>query len=686
MNVRYEQMKPLVLLTGVLGLLVAGSTANAQDQPSPPAETQPAETQPAASQPASQPAEMDDLKDIELLDLEIPIVVTAARHEQRITDVPHAISVITADDIRWSGARSIPDALRLVPGIDVAELSYGNYAVSARGFHGMRANKLLVLVDGRQLFDSVNGGTMWGFWPFQLEDIERIEVVRGPGGVTWGANAVNGVINVITKQPKDQEGLTFTATGDSCDSYKPHLGYAFADDKLQFRISGEGEISSGFKRGGTLVGRFHDEMEAGRIGIHAIYTPEPDGKDTLTFSAGSSITGDNWPSSPIADFRPLRPDGQANFVLGKWRHRVAEDNEYEFTAYVNDFHLTPGVRAFDYRYQQYALQFAHTFKPVETHTLTWGLDTRFDYTDATNADPQLLTDSIVRTAILGLYLQDEWRFTTKWTLNLGGRIEYDAYGGFEPSGRAALSYHLSDSSMVYGAVSRAFHMPPAARRFLDFPLTGGIMRVRADHNADAEVLVAYELGYRGRHFGRLDLNLNLFWHGYSDLIMSDTKSGSPGMMHIVGDKRADARLYGAELDAKYPLTKSLTLLGNYTFQYLDWIGEGSIKKTGLLSPPKHKFMVGTRYDLTGDLHLSSHLYFVDNVMAENPILPMLPRYVHSYFRLDLRAEYEFWKDQASFAVGVRNLLDSGHLEGGDANVYAGEVPRMIYAQLRINIQ
>ncbi len=160
----------------------------------------------------AQPNDEDEIDDIELLELEVPIVVTAARREQSITDVPYASSVITQEDIRWSGARSIPDALRLVPGVDVADLSFGSAAVSPRGFHGFLSRQILILVDGRQVYDSLFGGTLWGSWPFQLEDIERIEVIRGPGGVTWGANALNGVINIITKAPADQLGLTMSTS------------------------------------------------------------------------------------------------------------------------------------------------------------------------------------------------------------------------------------------------------------------------------------------------------------------------------------------------------------------------------------------------------------------------------------------------------------------------------------------
>lgn len=670
------------LLTLSVLLVVGSRAANAQSQPDA------VEPPPASSDESSLNEFGDDeldIEDIDLLNIEIPIVITAARREQKITTVPYAVSIITAEDIRQSGARSIPDALRLAPGMDVAELGFGNYGVSPRGFHGLLSGQTLVLVDGRQIFDSFFGGTWWGTWPFQLEDIERIEVIRGPGGVTWGANAAQGVINIITKDPADQLGLTVTGGGASRGTRKGHLGYALADDKLRLRVSGEYEASDGFREGGSWMAKLDDDYMAGRIGLHAVYEPGDD--DTITLSAGSALLHNGFPPSPMSKLGPRNnASAEANYLLAKWAHRIESENAFELTGYVNDFRLKPGMLGADYRYQQLALQFGHTFKAADHHTLTWGIDTRTDITDTSNSDQPLTSDDFISTAIIGMYAQDEWQLAPKWTLNLGGRIDYEFYGGFQPSARVALSYEISDDSLLYGAVSRAFSVSPAAIRFTDISLLGGLARIRDDRELRPISLIAYELGHRGRFLDRLNTSLNLFWHEYDDLGALRTRLGPPGLLVMEWGDCASASTYGLELEADYELTKQLTLLGHYTFERLNWRSAVPFHMTDAISPPQHKLMLGARYNPTGDLHLSSHLYYVDTVKAPNPGNSSRPRHVAPYFRLDLRAEYELFNDQASLAVGVRNLLDPNHYEGGNSYFNDAEVPRMVYAEFRMTIK
>ena len=618
--------------------------------------------------------------------MQVQVVVTAARHEQKITTVPYAISVITAEDIRRSGARSIPDALRLVPGMDIAGLSFGNAAVSARGFHGFITTHLLVLVDGRPIYDALFGGTPWNSWPFLLEDIDRIEVIRGPGGVSWGADAVNGVINIITKDPAEQTGLTLTSRGASRGSFKQYFGYGIQEGKLRLRVSGEYEASDGFREGGSFLRSLEDDYKSGRLSLHAVFDKDED--DTFTFSAGTAVVDGGFAPTPLAGFGLRRnPGSQASFLLGRWSHRVAPDDRIELTGFINDYHASPGVPAIDYRYQQFALQLRHTFKPSDPHTLTWGIDTRLDLLDTTNSDPFMLSKDFISTGTIGLYLQDEWRFAPRWALGLGGRIDYEFYGGFQPSARASLTYELSDNAMVYGAVSRALSMVTAAGRVLDIPLLNGLARVTSDKNLDPTTLIAYEVGYRGRLFGRLDTSLNLFWHAYDELTTFGPQLGPPGLLRMEFDNRSGkASLYGAELDAKYSVCEGLTVLGNYTYQQLNWDVSAPFTERDYITPPKHKFMLGARYALSDDLRLSGHLYYVGAVKAPNSSNPFAPRSIDPYLRVDLRGEYEFWNDRASISVGVRNLLDSGHFEGGTLFLNSAEVPRMVYAEFRLRIK
>jgi outer membrane receptor protein involved in Fe transport len=198
-------------------------------------------------------------------------------------------------------------------------------------------------------------------------------------------------------------------------------------------------------------------------------------------------------------------------------------------------------------------------------------------------------------------------------------------------------------------------------------------------------LIAYEAGYRGRFFDRLTSDVNVFCHTYNDHTAITARPGPPGLLAAEYHNAADATTYGLEWEGKYTVNDQLTLLGNYTFELMDWRGPRPFSETDQISMPKHKFMIGTRYDPLRQLHLSSQLYFVDTVKTPSQINPFGMQSVPAYFRLDLRAEYEFWKDRGSFAVGVSNLLDSDHPEGTTHFLNNAEVPRMVYAEFRLRL-
>jgi iron complex outermembrane recepter protein len=639
---------------------------------------------PEPSTPGEQYADADVLDDIDLFDLDIPIVVTASRKAQSLATVPFAMSVVTANDIRLSGARSIPEALRLVPGVDVAELTDGNAAVAPRGTQSFTARTVLVLIDGRQIFDSFFGGTLWGSWPIQLEDIDRIEVIRGPGGVTWGANAVNGVINIITKDPEKQQGLTLRTTAGSRGIFSQYVGYGMREGKLRLRLSATYEGSDGFRKGGSIIKSLDDKYRASRAGLHAVYDASEN--DKYSFWAGHATRENGFPTSPLAGIGMQKRGGSlASFVKATWSHTIDEDNAFEWTAYINDFGASPGTRQIDYRYQQFALQFKRTATLPNSHEIVWGMDTRVDLLDLTNSDPYVADRRYVSTFTGGVYYADRWQFAPKWMIDLGARIDYDSYGGFEPSARAAISYAPDDHSMYYAAVSRAFQMPPGGFRFLRIPLVNGLSHVNAAQGMKPRTVLAYELGYRTRIEERVDLAINAFWHETDGITPLQPQLNFPDILRMDIDNRAESSTYGVEVDLKYAVSKQLTLVSNYTFQREDWRSVVQRYLSDSVRMPKNKAMVGARYAPTDEWDLSAHLYFVDATDAPNPANPFAAQRIDPYLRLDLRAEYEFQED-ASIAVGVRNLLDPDHPEGATLFLNDAEVPRTVYAELRIAIK
>jgi iron complex outermembrane receptor protein len=627
---------------------------------------------------------LDDFDDIDLLALDVPVVVTAARRPQPVNTVPNAVTVITAEDIRASGARSVPEALRLAAGVDVAQILWRAHAVAPRGHHGFTGNENLVLVDGRQIFDAYYGGTLWHSWPLSVADIERIEVIRGPAGVTWGANALNGVVNIITKDPADQQGLTAITRAGSRGFWTQYLSYGFKDDKLRMRVSGEYEASDGSARGGWLFFDNDDDTKHGRMSFYGIY--DRNETDQITFSGGAALLNGGMEPLPLGGLLGKKSGGsQGNFLLGKWSRDVTEGNRFEFAAFVNDFYASTGLHAIDYRYQQLGLQYTHTLQVDDQHTLAWGIDTRFDYVDASNADPYGLRQSYVQSGIVGLYLQDTWQFAPSWTLNIGGRIDYDFYGGFEPSARTSLSYALSDNQSIYGAVSRSFAMPPGSLRFLDTPMLGGLFHVTADPGIAAQKLWAYELGYRLRKPGHFDTNLALYLHSYRNVTALPLGLGPPGLIEARADDYGNSWSYGVEWDGRWSVHEQVDLLGNYTYEWVQWHVAAPYHHADQVSAPKHKAMFGVRYRPHEDWRLSSHLYYVDAVKSPDPHNPIIARQVPRYLRLDLRAEYSFWKDQATLAVGVKNLLDNHHFEGSSLFLNSADVPRLFYAELRVSL-
>lgn len=222
---------------------------------------------------------------------------------------------------------------------------------------------------------------------------------------------------------------------------------------------------------------------------------------------------------------------------------------------------------------------------------------------------------------------------------------------------------------------------------MNLPLLNGLVVATSGRDVDVTSLVAFEMGYRGKLFDHFDCSVNLFWHDYEDLGSFSLQLGPPGLLQYKYDNSSGrVSLYGLEFESKYKVSDDLTLLGNYTFQQLDWKASSSIIDMDFISPPKHKFMLGARYKVNNDLRIAGHLFYVDTVNSPNPANPFGSRHIDPYLRLDLNAEYKFWNDQATLTVGVKNLLDDNHYEGGTLFINDAEVPRTVFAEVNIKLK
>ncbi len=438
--------------------------------------------------------------------MDIP-VTSVTREASTVGHSPAAIFVITQEMIRRSGATCIPEALRMAPGIEVARISSDKWAITCRGFNDAFANKLLVLIDGRTVYTPVFSGVYWDTQDVLMEDIERIEVIRGPGGTLWGANAVNGVINVITKQAKDTQGSFVSVGGGTEELFNSAVRYGgkFGDDGY-YRIYGKQ-----FERG-TFYDPDGDPQDAwrqGRFGFRTDMKLDREKSSSLTVQ-GDHYVGVSGFSDTLASTLPPfavpisgKEDVTGDNVLARLRHVYDEDSDWALQMYYDQY-LRPGgvideaVRTFD-------VDFQYRFPLTERQKITCGAGFRGVHDSLPSNDD--FTEHFVpveRTYNLtSQFIQDEISLVTdKLDLTLGVKMEQNAFTGLEVQPSARLLWSIDRRHSAWGAISRAIRTPSRAEENIVLTSYAGMpevfSRVYGNPDEQSEQLMAYELGYRRR--------------------------------------------------------------------------------------------------------------------------------------------------------------------------------------------
>lgn len=623
--------------------------------------------------PAALPAQ--ELAAAQLLELsieelsELP-VTSALRRPEPLSESASAIFVITAEDIRRSGATNIPELLRLVPGMQVAQIDSRRWAVSARGFAGAFSNKLLVQIDGRSVYTPVHSGVNWDMQDTFLAEIERIEVIRGPGAVQWGANAVNGIINIITKSSHDTHGgFASLLTGSETDMVAGRQGGPLGAAG-SYRVYGKYQRNDAAE---AAPGAIADgDWWQGRVGFRSDW----EGRDRFTLQGDLYQTDESEVSSLSSLIAPAdQPDefddGRGGNLLGRWTRRLAEENELSLQAYVDWYEANPLLVREEVITAD--LEFQHAFRLGAAQQIVWGLGYRRIRDEFASSRGIYLEPSRQTTELFSLFLQDTVTVAERVAVTLGAKLEHHDYTGAQLQPSLRLAWTPTRQHTVWGAVSRAVRTPSRGERDLRASLRGGVARFSGNRELKAEELIAYELGYRVSPLPELFVDLTVFRHEYEDVVGNRPYALTADGLYSEYVNGVAGRSEGLELAARWQARRNWRLDLAYTYLNLrlDAPGLDPVSASPEDTHPQHQLSLFSRLDLSPRWQLDAWLRYVDRLPGFTAA-----QSIPDYTALDLRLGWQASPRTLLSLVG-QNLLDPQHPEF-TRNI---EIERAVYLRL-----
>jgi iron complex outermembrane receptor protein len=617
---------------------------------------------PATTAPSPPPASTGALKKMsveELLELE---VTSVSKRPEKLAEAPSAIQVITHEDIRRSGATTLPEALRLAANLNVARIDPAQYAISARGFNNAVGNKLLVLIDGRTVYTPLFSGVFWEQQDVMLEDVERIEVISGPGAVLWGANAVNGVINVITWSARDTQGV-LVAAGGGPDERGAALRYGGAfrgGESGHFRVYAKAiELDHLENAAGTALPNGWERVQGG----FRIDRPAAGGELALQ---GDVYDGSSDHRGFVAgfDISPVEVSG-AN-LLGRWIRARENGSELRVQAYF-DHARRDDIVFFRPTSDIFDLEFQHG-SVHGRHTLLWGGGYRHARDDV---DPGLLFAFDPQKSALdfvNLFARDQIALTESLELAAGLKLEHNDYTGIEPMPSARLAWRPSSEHLLWIAATRAVRTPSRLDRDILFPASPPFL-VRGGPDFSSETANIFQLGYRAQRLPDLTWSATLFHHEWDRLRSGQT---APGFL----ENRIEGSVYGAELWASWQVVRGWKLSAGGTALEKDLALEpGSTDPVGTDNPslandPEYTWTLRSSWSF-GSAH-DFDIFFQAVDELPNPRVP-------SYTTLNARYAWRV-TPRLELSVTGANLLESSHVEFNDPAT-AVEIDRIVYGKL-----
>jgi iron complex outermembrane receptor protein len=590
---------------------------------------------------------VEHLADLSLRELSDLEVTSVSKSAELLRLAPASIYVITHDEIIRSGATNVVAALRLAPNLQVAQYTSTHYVAGARGLGGAEelqnfSNKLLILIDGRSVYSPLYSGVYLDVQDVLLEDIDRIEVISGPGATLWGANAMNGVINIITR-PSYLTDQSFVSGGAGNLERTVAGRYGTKiNDALALRV-----YAKAFERDAMELqdgSSAQDDWYKGQAGFRLDWT---DADDTYT-AQGDAYRG-NENQLALADQRV----SGAN-VLGRWQHRT-ESSDWQVQAYYDYTHRAQpdGGAAFDLHTFDLELQQNFT---SGVHRIIWGAGARANRFRITSSST-LIFDPADRTLTLGnVFLQDTIALANSLDLTLGIKGEHDSYSGWNPLPDIRLSWRLNDSTMAWLAGSRAIRSPTPFDVDVIEKAPDGTVSVVGNADFQPEKVNAFEMGLRTQPVASLSLSASLFYDDYDDLRTIETDP-TTGFLPLSWGNRMEGYTYGAEAWAKWQVTPGWRLAPGVRWVDKDHLkfSRGASRIGGLAqsgNDPKYQILLTSSADLSPHLSFGATLRYVDNLPS-----PALD----SYYELNASIAWHAL-EQLDVSLSGENLLHSRHLE------------------------
>ncbi|MEQ8585004.1 MAG: TonB-dependent receptor [Thalassobaculaceae bacterium] len=625
-------------------------------------------------------AAAEDLNPISRMSLEYLMnveVTTVSKQPESIQNAAASVHVLRREEIRRAGATTIPDALRLVPGVNVARINANSWAISIRGLRSRFGNKLLIMIDGRSVYSPLFSGIFWDRNNIPIDDIDRIEVVRGPGGTLWGANAVNGVINIITRHSGDTQGRTVEASvgTEERGSLMIRQGDTIGDTAT-YRLSAEADAydDSRFADGSSA----DDAWENGQAHLRVDWVPTAD--DEVLFEAGiNSVAGGGRYTAPLltppySETRSGDVDRYGAYMLGQWARQINARNRLSLQGYVDHRYMDIDTPIAEETRTTSDLQVQHDFALRPDLDLTWGAGYRTTRYDVTADEFSFVVDPESDTFdVYNAFIQASKRlYDDRIELTVGAKIESNSISGtaIQPSARAL--WKVTPDHSVWTSVSQADRTPSIIETNMELrnaiippntpqnptslPLAATIT---GDDDLGSEQVTAYEAGYRGRISRDLTVDLSGFVNRYEGLLL-DTDTGTTRLNTDFGvpflevpltiNEQADGTVYGAEVSASWQASPNWQLRGGYSWVHEDL--DAPPRSGG--NSPSHQVSVQSLYDISPTWRFDTVLRYADELENTG---------TDAYVNLDARLSWSPTPD-IELAITGRNLLFENYEEYG----------------------